>query len=224
MSAPPVLVFDLDGTLVDTAPDLFTALNVVLADAGHAPVEAEIARTMVGRGARMMITRAFAARGAAIEGAALDRANERFLAVYEGCIADGSRAFPGVEPALDRFAAAGYRLAVCTNKYERLSKLLLEALGLSGRFAAIAGQETFGVCKPHPDHILKTVAAAGGDPATAIMVGDSVTDVDAARAAKVPIVGVTFGYTDVPMQALSPDVAIDHFDALWDAVAGLGRR
>lgn len=220
----PVLVFDLDGTIVDTAPDLFAALNAVLAEDGHLPVEEEIARTMVGRGARMMLARAFAARGVTLEGEALDRANARFLAVYETGIADGSRAFPGLDAALDRFEAAGWRFAVCTNKYERLSVLLLDALGLSKRFSTIAGQETFGVCKPHPDHILKTVAAAGGDPETAVMVGDSITDIDAARAARVPVIGVTFGYTDTPMQALAPDAMIEHFDELWDAVAGLRPR
>jgi phosphoglycolate phosphatase len=223
MSPPPVLVFDLDGTLVDTAPDLLGTLNAVLAEAGHAPVEEAIARTMIGRGARMMLARGFAARGVDLDAAGLDRANARFLDLYEARVAAMSRPFPGVEDALDRFAAAGFRLAVCTNKYERLSRLLLDALGLSDRFAAIAGQETFGVSKPHRDHILKTVAAAGGSPEDAVMVGDSITDIDAARAAGVPVVAVSFGYTDIPVRDLAPDRVIDAYDELWDTVASLRR-
>jgi len=224
MPTPPVLVFDLDGTLVDTAPDLLGTLNTVLTEAGHAPVPFEVAREMIGRGARVMLARGFAARGVTLGADELDRANARFLEIYEDRIADESVPFEGLEAALDRFSAEGYLLAVCTNKYERLSRLLLDKLGLTDRFAAIAGQDTYGVSKPHPDHILKTVAAAGGAASDAIMVGDSRTDIDAARASGVPVVAVTFGYTDVPVSDLGPDRVVDSYAALWEAVASLRQR
>jgi len=217
----PVVVFDLDGTLVDTAPDLLGALNAVLVEAGLEPVPFETAKAMVGRGARVMLQRGFQARGVALDDAGLERANARFLDIYEGRIAAESRAFPGLEPALDRLAEAGFTLAVCTNKYERLSVMLLESLGLADRFRVIAGQETYGVSKPHRDHILKTVAAAGGSAADAIMVGDSPTDIAAARASEVPVVAVSFGYRDCTPEELGADRLIDHYDALFDAVAAL---
>lgn len=221
MTTPPTLVLDLDGTLVDTAPDLVACLNIVLDEAGVPTVDGAAARAMIGRGARMMIARGFAAHGVQLDDAGLDRLNARFLVHYEGRIADESRAFPGVADALSRFSDAGFRLAVCTNKYERLSRLLLEKIELADRFAVIAGPETFGVSKPHRDHILKTVVAAGGDPDDCVMVGDSRTDIEAARASGVPVVAVTFGYTDIPVKELSPDKLIDHYDDLWDAVAAI---
>lgn len=221
MTTAPTLVLDLDGTLVDTAPDLVACLNMVLDEASVPTVDGAAARTMIGRGARVMIMRGFAAHGVKVDDAELDRLMQRFLVHYEGRIADESRPFPGVPEALTRFSDAGFRLAVCTNKYERLSRLLLEKLGLADRFATIAGPETFGVSKPHRDHILKTVAAAGGDPDDCVMVGDSRTDIEAARASGVPIVAVTFGYTDIPVKELSPDRLIDHYDDLWDAVEAI---
>jgi phosphoglycolate phosphatase len=159
---------------------------------------------------------------APLDAATLDRLFAAYIPIYESRIAEVSRPYPGAVAALDRFAAAGWRLAVCTNKLEGLSRRLLDELGLTERFAAICGGDTFPVRKPDAGHLIGTIARAGGDPARTVMVGDSVTDVNAAKNARVPVVGVTFGYTDAPVATFGPDAVIDHFDELWDAVAGLG--
>jgi phosphoglycolate phosphatase len=220
MSAPTI-VFDLDGTLVDTAPDLVDTLNVVLAREGLPPVPFAAARNMIGGGARLLIERGLKAEGRSGEPAEINRLYGDFVAHYGEHLADRSRPFPGAVEAIEHLAAHGYRLAVCTNKLEWLSVRLLDALGLSQRFAAICGQDTFGVQKPDPDILLRTIHKAGGNPSLAVMVGDSVNDIDVARAAKVPVVAVDFGYTETPVSHLGPDRIIDHFDKLPAAVFDL---
>ncbi len=215
----PLLVLDLDGTLVDTADDLISTLNVVLTGEGLRPMSRADAGSLLGAGARAMIERGFRLAGASLDTATLDRLFTAYLPIYEARIAAESRPFPGAVAALDRFAAAGWRLAVCTNKLEGLSRRLLDELALASRFAAICGGDTFPVRKPDAGHLLGTIARAGGDPALTVMVGDSATDVNAARNARIPVVGVTFGYTDAPVETYCPDAVIDHFDELWDAVS-----
>ena len=217
----PTIVFDLDGTLVDTAPDLISALNYVLEREGLPAVPLASARNMIGAGARKLIERALEAEGRTISVADLDRLTGDFIAYYAAHIADASRPFEGLEAALDDLAAGGYRLAVCTNKLEWLSKLLLDRLQLSNRFAAICGADTFGVSKPDPAMLQQTVARAGGNLASTIMVGDAGTDIGVARRAGVPVIGVSFGYTDVPIAELKPDRLIHHMRDLGDAVAAL---
>jgi phosphoglycolate phosphatase len=217
----PTLVLDLDGTLVDTAPDLMRALNVVLESEGMAPVALGASIAMVGLGARAMIESAFAAAGKVPGEAKLTELMARFIQHYSTHIADHSRPFPGAEAALGRFSNAGWRLAICTNKLEGLARQLLQALGLAKRFSAITGQDTFGFRKPDPRHLVETIRAAGGEPGNAVMVGDSRTDIDCARAAGIPVVAVNFGYTAVPVEELGPDRVIGRFEALWDAVASL---
>jgi phosphoglycolate phosphatase len=220
------VVFDLDGTLVDTAPDLIDTLNVVFAREGLPPVEYARARNMIGGGARRMIESGLELEGRNASPGDIDRMFGDFIAYYAAHIADRSRPFPGLDDALDRLAAEDCRFAVCTNKLERLSRRLLDALGLSGRFAAICGQDTFGIQKPDPEILRRTIAAAGGDPAQAVMVGDSGTDIDTARAARIPMVAVDFGYSDPPVAQLRPDRLIGHFSDLAAAVrelAGPGR-
>ncbi len=208
------IVFDLDGTLVDTAPDLIDTLNFTLTGHELPAVPYHEARPMIGGGARGMIEQALAADGRDCTPVAVDRLYTRFVAHYAEHIADRSRTFPHVDGALDRLAKAGHRLAVCTNKLEWLSKKLLRTLDLADRFAAICGQDTFGRQKPDPDVFRATVIRAGGNPERAIMVGDSVTDVQTARAANVPVVAVDFGYTDVPVASLRPDRVISSFAQL----------
>ncbi len=169
----PTLVFDLDGTLVDTAPDIVRALNTVLAGEGLAPLATETALTMVGRGARLLISTAFAASGRHIEGAELERLFNALIGHYAAHIADESRPYPGVEAALDRFTAAGWRLAVCTNKPDPLVRPILEALNLAPRFAAMVGQGALPWLKPDPRVFDETVRLAGGAPKHAVMVGNS---------------------------------------------------
>jgi len=217
MSPSPTLVLDLDGTLVDTAPDLVTTLNVILTSEGLPPLDFATARKFVGYGARVMINAGFRACGAIPEDEQLDRLFLVYLAHYSDHIADYSEPFPGVAESLDRFSKAGWTLAVCTNKQETPAKLLLTRLGLADRFAFIAGHDTFGTPKPDPRALLRTLAEAGGDPAAAIMVGDSDVDIATGRAAGVPVVGVSFGYSQTPIADLGPDAAIDHFDQLFDA-------
>lgn len=224
LTLPPVLVFDLDGTLVDTAPDLMVALNVVLRHEGLREVSLDEATGMVGAGARALVERGLAATGAARSTAEIDALFEIFLEHYSAHIADGSRPYPGVLAAMERFSAEGWKLAVCTNKLEGLSRLLLNELGIEGRFAAIAGGDTFDVRKPDAKHLRETIALAGGDPARSVMVGDSDTDIATAKNAGIPVVAVDFGYTSIPVRDLNPERVISHFDELYDAVEAVRPR
>jgi phosphoglycolate phosphatase len=217
----PLLVFDLDGTLADTAGDLVSTLNAILAREGLSGLGFEEARALVGAGARALVQRGLAAHGVKVSDARLDELFADFLAHYEAHIADATVLFPGVTEALDRFEAAGWGFAVCTNKIEYPSVLLLTALGVADRFRAICGKNTFAVSKPDGEALLQTITRAGGDRRRAVMVGDSKTDIDTARNADVPVVAVDFGYTDMPVDTFNPDRIISHFDELWDAVEAL---
>ena len=217
----PTIVFDLDGTLIDTAPDLVDTLNVVFAREGWPPVPYETARNTIGGGAKMMIARGIAAEGIAVAPAKLDQLFADFIAHYTEHLADRSRPFPGLTDALDVLASGGCRFAVCTNKLERLSVLLLKQLKLADRFAAICGQDTFGIQKPDPEVLRRTVTAAGGSLTHAIMIGDSVTDIRTARAAGIPVIAVDFGYSDRPVSEYGPDRIISHFAQLRSAIAAI---
>src|ERR1700759_523074 len=221
MTSAPTLVFDLDGTLVDTAPDLIDALNYVLDREGLPAVPMQSARNMIGAGARKLIERGLEVEGRAATVSDVDRMTKDFIDYYADHIADGSRPFEGLEGALDDLSGRGCRLAVCTNKLEWLSKRLLDELGLPPRFAAICGADTFGVAKPDPAILQQTVARAGGVMASTIMVGDAGTDIGVARRAGVPVIGVSFGYTDVPIAELKPDRLIHHMRDLTAAVDAL---
>ncbi|MDB5485073.1 MAG: phosphoglycolate phosphatase [Tardiphaga sp.] len=221
MTGSQTIVFDLDGTLVDTAPDLITALNHVLAREGLAPVPLTSARHMIGAGARKLIERGLEVEGRQMTPAEVSRLTDDFIAFYADHIADDSRPFEGLLDALDDLAGRGHRFAVCTNKLEWLSKLLLEKLAMTDRFAAICGADTFGVSKPDPTILRQTVLKAGGDITRTIMVGDAGPDVGVARRAAIPVIGVTFGYTDVPMIELKPDRLITHMSQLPVAVEEL---
>lgn len=219
----PIIVFDLDGTLIDTAPDLVDALNVVLAREGLPPVPYEIARNLIGGGARMMLKRGIEAEGRNLTPAKLDALFADFVAHYSEHVADRSRPFPGLIEALDALAAQGHRFAVCTNKLERLSVMLLEQLKLADRFAAICGPDTFGMPKPDPEVLRRTIAAAGGSSQHAVMIGDSLTDIRTARGASIPVIAVDFGYTDRPVAELGPDRVISGFSQLPATIAALCR-
>jgi phosphoglycolate phosphatase len=215
------VVFDLDGTLVDTAPDLIETLNVVLRSERLPPVAYDEARLMIGGGARRMLELGLRADGRSPSPQELDRMFNNFLEHYSSHIADRSRPFPGLEAALDEMEARGCKFAVCTNKLEGLSRQLLDALDLTGRFELICGQDTFGAMKPDPEVLRRTIREAGGDLRRAVMVGDSATDINTAKAAEVPVVAVDFGYTETPVHHLGPDRIISHFKALPGAVFDL---
>lgn len=217
----PLVVFDLDGTLVDTAQDLIATLNVVLGDEGLPAVAVADARHLVGAGIKPLLERALRQQGADASPARVDRLYDVYLALYRARMTELSRPFPGLEAALDRLEARGFGFAVCTNKLEFLSVEMLDRLHLSRRFRAVCGGDTFPVRKPDAAHLLGTIARAGGDPARSVMVGDSEADVLVARNAGVKVIGVPFGYTPVPIEALGPDLVIPHYDELDRAVATL---
>jgi phosphoglycolate phosphatase len=222
MASPfPLVVFDLDGTLVDTAPDLIAALNFVLERERLAPIPLASARQMIGAGARRLIERGLEAEGRAMAPDDLDRLTKDFIAYYADHIADFSRPFEELHTALDELSARGFKFAVCTNKLEWLSKLLLDRLDLTKRFSAICGADTFGVSKPDPTILRQTVARAGGDMALSVMVGDSGPDIGVARRAGIPVIGVDFGYTEIPIADLKPDIIIGHMRELSQAIDGL---
>jgi phosphoglycolate phosphatase len=216
------IVFDLDGTLIDTAPDLIDMLNVILARHDVKAVAFKEARTMIGAGVKPLLERALRTRAIALAPETLDALFGEYIELYAAHIADRSRPFPGLETALDMLEAQGCRLAVCTNKLEWLSVRLLDALHMSRRFAAIVGQDTFGVRKPDPEILRRTIERAGGAIDHAVMVGDSMTDVATARNAGVPVIAVDFGYTETPAAEFGADRLISHFDALPAAIAELG--
>jgi phosphoglycolate phosphatase len=207
----PLLVFDLDGTLVETAPDLVATLNVVLTREGISPVAYETARNFVGGGAKLMLAQGIKADGRTVEPTRLDRMFADFIAYYADNVAVHSRPFPGLVEALDILSERGHRFAVCTNKLEHLSVLLLNELKLTDRFVAICGQDTFGIQKPDPEILRRTISVAGGDVNNTIMIGDSETDILTARAARIPVIAVDFGYSERPVAEYKPDRLISHF-------------
>jgi phosphoglycolate phosphatase len=212
------VVFDLDGTLADTAPDLTAALNHALVALGRPPIPPESVRHMVGQGARALLRKGLDATGGS-DDALVDRGFPLFLAHYEAHIADESRPYPGVESALDRLAEAGVAVAICTNKLEGLATRFVQAIGWQDRFAAIVGGDTAGVAKPDPAPVHLAVSRAGGGRAA--FVGDSIADTRAACAAGLPCVVLSFGFHDRPPGELGGDVVIDHFDALVPALRAL---
>jgi len=205
------VVFDLDGTLVDTAPDLTAAANHALEQVGLQPVSAGQLHPYIGHGSRAMIDAGLRRRNVVLSTPEVDRLHDRFFAYYAENIAVYSRPFSGVVDLLETLLQSGARLAVCTNKLENLSKSLLRQLGLDTRFAAIAGRDTFAVFKPAPGHLTGAIAMAGGLSDRAVMVGDSEVDFATAAAAGIPSIGVTFGYTPVPVRELGPGAVIDHY-------------
>ena len=220
-TSPPTVVFDLDGTLVDSAPDLTGALNALLAEQGLAPLALESVRNMVGEGAVRMIERGLAAAGLELHDGLSEGLRDRFLHHYRACMTERTRPFPGAVAALEHLHAGGSPLAVCTNKRMDLTAPLLEGLGLDRFFGAVIAGDSLDVGKPDPAPLRAAIERAGGQHENAAMVGDSDIDVATARAAGVPVVVVAFGYTRIPPDELGADGVIDHFDQLADALAVL---
>ncbi|MCJ8052102.1 phosphoglycolate phosphatase [Shinella curvata] len=209
-----LVVFDLDGTLIDTAHDLVASLNHTIGLEGLDPVGYGDLTYLVGHGGQVMIKRAFSLRGRDITDGELERMLSVFVEHYAGAMPGVSVPYPGLIEALDRLSGSGYRLAVCTNKMEGLARRLIDGLGLTTRFAAITGGDTFAVRKPDAEHLLGTVRLAEADPKRTVMVGDSLNDMLVARNAGVPSIGVPFGYSDVPVAELEPSHVVTHFDEL----------
>jgi phosphoglycolate phosphatase len=215
------LVFDLDGTLADTARDLIPALNRVIAVDEIAPVTVREVGHVVGHGARAMIEKAYALRNRRISPARLDTVFGRFLDDYSSNIANQTVLFDGCLGAMEQFAGNGWKLAVCTNKPIGMTRLLLEKLAIASKFQSVCGGDSFAFRKPDPRHLIETIRLAGGRRELAVMVGDSITDIRTAKAAGVPVIAVDFGYSSEPVASLSPNRVISHLDELWAAVQSL---
>jgi phosphoglycolate phosphatase len=215
------VIFDLDGTLVDTAPDLMRATNHVLEGLGRRAISMDEVRSFVGHGARALLTRGLAATGGVPENYDVEPDYRRFVDFYSGNIAEGSVPFPGVVKLLERLRGEGFGLGVCTNKLEGLSVQLLNALDMSRYFGSVVGPDTLGVAKPDPRPFREAVSRLGLVAPRAVMVGDSETDVLTARNAGVPVIGVPFGYTPRPVAEFGPDRMIAHFDEAYEAIQDL---
>jgi phosphoglycolate phosphatase len=222
--AAATIVFDLDGTLVDTAPDLLRALQKTFDLEGLPYPSAAQFRRMVGRGARNLMEQACAQAGANFSDARLAELTAAYLAFYRDEIAVESRPYPGLEAVLDQLAEAGAKLAVCTNKRTDLAVALLEALKLAGRFSAVVGADAVPACKPHPDHFRHAVAKACGTMRGSIMVGDSAPDVISAKSAGAPAIIVRFGYSSDPVELLGADAIISRYEELAEVVTRLLAR
>ncbi len=222
-SGPFCAIFDLDGTLVDTAPDLAAGMNAAMADAGLPPVPVATVRHLVGRGARVLVERGLAINGIAHPGdGEIDRLVAIFLSHYRENIAAGSVAYDGAVDVLKALSARGVRMGVCTNKPTDLAVKLLQLLELDHFFHAILGADALPVKKPHPEHLFETIRRSGGAVERAVMIGDSETDVATARAAGVPVIVFSHGYTAIAPQDLGADVVLDHFDGLLPALTSAG--
>ena len=211
---PRTAIFDLDGTLVDTAHDLISAFNAVAERFDLPRLDHEEARLVAGRGGRALMRHAAAKAGREFTDDQVIVAYPPFLDAYEAGIADRSRFFPGVEAAIDDLLAAGWKVAICTNKPERLARILMETLGGLHRFGALLGADSLPVRKPDPEHVLETIRRTEGDASRAVMVGDTVTDRKAAANAGIPCALYAHGFSVDPVESLAPEAIIhDYADA-----------
>jgi phosphoglycolate phosphatase len=215
--ADATIVFDLDGTLVDTAPDILRALNQTLDIEGLPQVKLHAVRTFIGQGARVTLERALELHGVHYSSDKIDQLTRALVDFYRTDIANESKPFPGLEDALDQLAGLGAKFSVCTNKRTELSVQLLDALDLTQRFSAIVGADAVTHRKPHAEHYRAAVERAGGVLRRSLMVGDTVADVASARAAGAPVAVVSFGYCDGGAERLGADLVIDRFSELTSA-------
>lgn len=217
---PDTVIFDLDGTLVDTAEDLTAALNHCLTSIGRPPVAAAAVRAMVGLGARKLLERGLGASGNE-NTALIDQLQSLFLEYYAAHLCVHSHIYPGAVALLEQLQAHGVRMGICTNKPSKMSLSLIEHLGLTGFFTANLGADSLDVRKPHPRHLLETIKRVGGIPSSSVMIGDSIVDATTARAAQIPIILVRFGFSVEPVDTLEADAIIDHFDEAWQVLERL---
>jgi phosphoglycolate phosphatase len=216
-----LIIFDLDGTLANTAPDLLGTLNRITKDYELSPLGMEQFGQIIGHGAKAMIKRAFEINERPLEDATLETLFDEFLKDYASNIANETTLFEGVLDAMDLLKSKGYHFALCTNKTESMARLLLEELGVTQRFKSITGGDTFEFRKPDARHLQETAKLAGFEVSNAIMIGDSATDINAAINAKIPSVAVTFGYSDLPIKALGATKIINHFSQLPDVIESI---
>ena len=219
---PGILAWDLDGTLIDSAPDIAAALNRVLAEAGCATFTLDEVRTMIGGGVPTLIARALQRGGRPGPRPDPDLLAARFVKVYTAAATRETRLFDGAAAVLDGLSAAGYRHALCTNKPAAIAREILAHFGILDRFDALAGGDTTPFKKPHPAPLEACLAQIGAGPGDAVVIGDSPADYELARAAGVPVILVTFGYSQVPVAALGADALVERLDLVPEALAALG--
>jgi len=218
------VIYDLDGTLIDSAKDMQVAVSNVLADHRLPPVTEDDVRIFMGQGSKVTMAKAFAKYGQTLDETTLSAVTREFVRYYEADPVSHTSAFAGVSDVVARFEKLGLKQGVCTNKFERPSRMILEHLKLMPPIADLAGADTFPVRKPDPRHILMLVERMGSTPGRAVMVGDSIHDLHAAHAAGLPAVLVSWGYTATPASELGADAVIDRFDALPQALERLAAR
>ncbi len=224
MSPEISLIFDLDGTLFDTAPGLVHTMNALLARRGRGPLGLDDIKTQLSFGARAIMKSALEQSGLTASADELEELFGEFIRHYTAIMADMSHPYPGLVRTLERFEDAGCVMGVCTNRFETSAMTLINALGLKIYFKTVIGQDSIGIAKPDPAPVFETLARMGGEPSRAIFIGDSEVDVAAARAAGMPVIVVSFGYASIPALELGADLVIDHFDELEEAVNELARR
>ena len=218
------IIYDLDGTLIDSARDMCVAVSAVLADHGLPPISDEDARQFMGEGSKITMRRAFAKNGRTLDDAALSAATREFVRYYEEDPVRYTTAFDGVADVVARLDRLGLRQGVCTNKFENPARMILKDLKLMPPIADVAGADTFAVRKPDPGHILQLIDKIGGRRDRAVMVGDSIHDVEAAHGAGLPAVLVSWGYTDRPASELGAEAVIQKFDGLPQALEQIAAR
>lgn len=214
------ILFDLDGTLVDSAGDLAASLDTLMAEKGLPPIGLETGRKLIGHGIANLVRSALKLRGAseADEDVAADLS--RFMEIYGARLTRITRPYPGVEDALAQLHGQGWKMGVCTNKREKFARAIVDDLGLSQFFSIVSGPDTFGVSKPDPRQLHETAKAAGG-VMPVFFVGDSEVDVASAKAAGYPVIALTYGYSKVPLASLSPDALLNDFAGVPDAILAL---
>jgi phosphoglycolate phosphatase len=217
----PDLIFDLDGTLIDSAPDLAHALNRLLAELGRPPLDLPAVRRMVGDGAPELVRRALAAGGANVDPSAMPELFERYRAFYLATATASTRAYPGVPETLTTLRAAGYRMVICTNKFQIPTMKILDFLGLTRFFDGVAGGDVVPARKPDPRHLLAALAFVDGAPDRAVMIGDGVNDVAAAKAASIPVMLLDSGYGEIAAGELGGDCLLSAFSDIPEALAEL---
>ena len=219
-----ILICDLDGTLIDSAPDLASAVGDLLAEMGRPPLALAAVRHMVGDGIAPLVERALIASGGVPDASAMAGYVARYSSFYEGRMTELTRPYPGAVETLNDLKSAGWRLAICSNKPERPCRHVLATLGMNGLFEAVAGGDTFAVRKPDPAPLHGILDSLGATPGEAVMLGDSRNDVLAARGAGIPVIAIASGYGPVPAQDLDADVLIDTFAELPGALATVANR
>jgi phosphoglycolate phosphatase len=208
------VIFDMDGTLVDTAPDLTAALNHVLNKNDFASINVEIAKSMIGYGAGAMIQQGLKHLGHVVPKDHISEMEKAFNIYYNDHFTDHCRSFEGIDECLRALKDQKYQLAVCTNTGEALARQILSELNIVNLFSAICGGDTFSKKKPNPEPIWGAINAVSGERSRSLMVGDSKTDIEAARAAKIPVIGVSYGYSNIPISDLNPDRTVSSSKAL----------